>query len=229
MRKIIYLLFILIIVSCNNERLLQLPEIEKAEITEVLDVSPVYIFYDETQPDSTLFNRKNLIGTTNWLVNVDKRLKLKQAIPHLKYLQDKRNKESMHKNENAKNYFTCNDTSIKNLGFVEFTNVNYVFDLNFFDKFNSINGKKKPILVHFISKEYVALWKDSNPQQSVEEVIKIDSLFTNKYLNQFKKNKNQIQLIFDKEYSFQKYINLKYELSKFINEGVEISKDEIFF
>ncbi len=31
----------------------------------------------------------------------------------------------MHKNEDAKNYFTCNDTSIKNLGFVEFTDVNY--------------------------------------------------------------------------------------------------------
>jgi len=51
-------------------------EVENAEITEVLDVSPAYIFYDETQPDSTLFNRKNLIGTTNWLVNVDKRLTL---------------------------------------------------------------------------------------------------------------------------------------------------------
>ncbi len=115
----------LFIQSCNNERVIQLPEIENAKITEVLDVSPAYIFYDETQPDSTLFNRKNLIGTTNWLVNVDKRLTLRQAIPHIQYLQDRRKKASMHKNEAAKNYFTCNDTSINNLGFVEFTNVNY--------------------------------------------------------------------------------------------------------
>ena len=96
-----YLLFALFMVSCNNERVLQLPEIENAEITEVLDVSPAYIFYDETQSDSTLFNRKNLIGTTNWLVNVDKRLTLKQAIPHIKYLQDKKDNSS-HKNKNAK-------------------------------------------------------------------------------------------------------------------------------
>ncbi len=40
---------------------MQLPEIENAAITEVLDVSPAYIFYDESQPDSTLLNRKNLM------------------------------------------------------------------------------------------------------------------------------------------------------------------------
>lgn len=126
MRRWLVLLIGLVVLSCNNEGVLQLPEVENAEITEVLDVSPAYIFYDETQPDSTLFNRKNLIGTTNWLVNVDKRLTLEQAIPHIQYLQNKREKASMHKNENAKNYFTCNDTSIQNLGFVEFTDIKYL-------------------------------------------------------------------------------------------------------
>ena len=76
MRRWLVLLIGLVVLSCNNERVLQLPEVENAEITEVLDISPAYIFYDETQPDSNLFNRKNLIGTTNWLVNVDKRLTL---------------------------------------------------------------------------------------------------------------------------------------------------------
>ena len=126
MKRWFVLVIGLVVLSCNNERVIQLPEIENAEITEVIDVSPAYIFYDETQPDSTLFNRKNLIGTTNWLVNVDKRLTLEQAIPHIQYLQNKRKKASMHKNENAKNYFTCNDTSIKNLGFVEFTDIKYL-------------------------------------------------------------------------------------------------------
>ena len=53
--RIIYLLIFLCCLSCNNERVLLLPEIENAKTTEVLDVSPGYIFYDETQPDSTLF------------------------------------------------------------------------------------------------------------------------------------------------------------------------------
>ena len=126
--RYLYLLIILMCFSCNNERVLQLPEIENAEITEILDVSPAYIFYDETQPDSTLLNRKNLIGTTNWLVNVDKRLTLRQAMPHIIFLQDKKRNAEVHKNENAKNYFTCNDTSISNLGFLEFTEIFYHFN-----------------------------------------------------------------------------------------------------
>ena len=121
--RYIYLLLILICYNCNNERVLQLPQIENADITEVLDVSPTYVFYDETQSDSTLLNRKNLISTTNWLVNIDKRLTLRQAIPHIKFLQDKKRNAELHKNKNAKNYFTCNDTSISNLGFIEFTDV----------------------------------------------------------------------------------------------------------
>ena len=87
MKKIAFLLLFLLILNCNNERVLQLPETEHSDITELLDMSPAYIFYDETQQDSTLFNRKNLIGTTNWAVNVDKRLTLRQAIPHIQYLQ----------------------------------------------------------------------------------------------------------------------------------------------
>ncbi|WP_411894768.1 hypothetical protein [Winogradskyella sp. A2] len=119
----LYLLLTFFFVNCTNERVLLLPEIDNAEVTEVLDVSPAYIFYDESKPDSTLLNRKNLISTTNWLVNVDKRLSLRQVIPHIKFLQDKKRNAQMHKNENAKNYFTCNDTSMSNLGFIEFTDV----------------------------------------------------------------------------------------------------------
>lgn len=50
---------------------------ENASVTEVLDVSPAYVFYDETQPDSVFLNRKNLIISTNWLVNIYKRCMLK--------------------------------------------------------------------------------------------------------------------------------------------------------
>ncbi len=59
------------------------------EITEVIDVSPVYLFFDEVT-DSVEFNRRNMISSTNWLVNIDKRLTLKQVLPHLQYLQEKR-------------------------------------------------------------------------------------------------------------------------------------------
>lgn len=124
MKYILSLIIVFLCISCGNKKELQLPEIDSTQITEITDVSAAYLFYDETQADSVELNRKNLISTTNWLVNVDKRLTLKQAIPHIKFLQDKK-KSSSHKNEKAKNYFTCHDLSKNNLGFLEFTEINY--------------------------------------------------------------------------------------------------------
>ncbi|MGB5420208.1 MAG: hypothetical protein WBN21_15385, partial [Algibacter sp.] len=90
MKNYLLLIILTVLFSCGSDKVIQLPEISHSEITEILDVSPAYLFYDETQVDSIELNRKNLISTTNWLINVDKRLTLKQVIPHIKYLQDKK-------------------------------------------------------------------------------------------------------------------------------------------
>ena len=95
MKRIITLLVLTIFLgSCSKKNVL-LPETENSNITEIKDVSAAYLFYDETKKDSLEFNRKNLISTTNWLVNIDKRLTLKQILPHLIYLQNKQNKDSV--------------------------------------------------------------------------------------------------------------------------------------
>ena len=117
MKRIVLILLSTFSFSCA-ERELQLPVITANDITEILDVSPIYMFYDEAT-DSVDFNRKNMISTTNWLVNIDKRLTLKQILPHLQYLQEKRRGDGMHKNENAKNYFTCFNEDAKSLSFIE--------------------------------------------------------------------------------------------------------------
>jgi len=122
--KNIYLLLILFIISCGNEKVVQLPKINHSDVTEIHDVSAAYLFYDESIAEGYELNRKNLISSTNWLVNVDKRLTLKQVIPQIKFLQDKK-QNSEYKRENAKNYFTCNDTSKQTLGFIEFTDIVY--------------------------------------------------------------------------------------------------------
>ena len=212
------ILITFILLSCNNEKIIQLPEITEAEITEVLDVSPAYIFYDDTQPDSTSFNRKNVISTTNWLVNVDKRLSLKQALPHIQFLQNKRRKASMHKNENAKNYFTCNDTSIKNLGFLEFTNT------KFFTKNN-----------HPFSEEDNLCWITFESLNRVTTSSSLDFNFafdkdtfenTLTMLREECKNSSEILLVFNSQMNFQDYISVKSQLKSF--ESI-ISNDEFFY
>jgi len=233
--RYIYLLIILTCFSCNNERVLYLPEIEKAEVTEVLDVSPAYIFYDETQADSTLLNRKNLIISTNWLVNVDKRLTLKQAIPHIKFMQDKKRNAEMHKNEDAKNYFTCNDTSIGNLGFLEFTDVFYEFS--------------EPIDTSINLQDLVAE-KLKNNQASTSTFLEIPLDITNNNKDKIQQklqsyiellalstsisedmviNGYAIDLYFEGRMSFQDYISVKSKLSKIKSDKIIITNNEFIY
>lgn len=233
--RYIFFLIILSCFSCNNERVLQLPEIENAEVTEVLDVSPAYIFYDDTQPDSTLLNRKNLISTTNWLVNVDKRLSLRQAMPHIKFLQDKKRNAEVHKNENAKNYFTCNDTSIGNLGFLEFTDVYY--DLSEIDKEGTdflvsptaelddqLSSNDKFLKITFnidnankatLKNEILSILKLKETSHELDESLALKGFM--------------FILYFDKQLTFQDYISIKSQLLEFNLETVQFSNEEFIY
>lgn len=224
--RYIYFLFILSCFSCNNERVLLLPEIENAEVTEVLDVSPAYIFYDETQPDSTLLNRKNLIITTNWLVNVDKRLTLKQAIPHIKFLQDKKRNAEMHKNEDAKNYFSCNDTSIENLGFMEFTDDYFkIVDIKNDSNLQLLNPLNEYYRSGLVEHAFITLSVVFNKNGLIE--YKDGFIPISEYISKIPINDSQIiangfalDLYFDKTLTFQDYISIKSEILNHINEEI---------
>ena len=236
----ICLLVLLLCLSCNNERILQLPEIENAEIIEVLDVSPAYIFYDETQPDSTLLNRKNLISTTNWLVNVDKRLTLKQAIPHIKFLQEKKRNAEMHKNENAKDYFTCNETSIGNLGFVDFTDIHFITDetpISFYSQISQIYDDRIFIYPKIKNEESLhgqSLMVEISAGSGIDLNLKwLFSFQFAQYLKSYYKESSkeflEVSLSFDKNLSFQDYISIKSELTQLMNDKIIIHTNEFIY
>ena len=233
--RYIYLLIILSCFSCNNERVLYLPEIENAEITEVLDVSPAYIFYDETEPDSTLLNRKNLISTTNWLVNVDKRLTLKQAIPKIILMQEKKRNAKMHKNEAAKNYFTCNDTSIENLGFIEFTDVFYEFSEPIDDAINLPNlvseKLKNQVTSTYDFLEIPLKINNKNKDQfqlEIQSYIELLELSTSISEEMVIKGYS-LDLYFEESLSFQDYISIKRELFKIKSDKIRINNNEFIY
>ncbi|GAA3599629.1 hypothetical protein Q4Q39_18980 [Flavivirga amylovorans] len=218
MKRITLIFIISLMLSCGNEKVVLLPEIDHANITEIHDVSPAYLFYDITQKDSVELNRKNLISTTNWLVNVDKRLTLKQVIPHIKFLQDKK-KSSSHKKKGVKNYFTCNDTSKKNLGFIEFTDVVYHFNDNGHEIDSNINMTQ--LLVHDIN-DLNIITKDNrlfNTDITSLLNIIVDSLDSNS-------KEYQILLELDEDLTFQDYISVKSILAEIENEHIKISNHE---
>ena len=117
MKKLL-IVYILCIYSCVDKTL-ELPVSSNNDITTIVDVSPIYVFYNDHKKSDVL-NRNNMISSTNWLVNIDKRLTIKQLFPHLKFLQEKRHSTGMHSNKNAKNYFTCFNEQTNNLSFIEF-------------------------------------------------------------------------------------------------------------
>ena len=232
--RILLISIALLFFSCGNEKVLQLPEIKNADITEVLDVSPAYIFYDETKQDSVELNRKNLIISTNWLVNVDKRLTLEQALPSIIKLQEKKRNATMHKNEKARNYYTCNDTSIKNLGFIDFTDVEYrlnysednyediEIDDNSFDINLIINSLEDITINSFIISGETNL---NRLNDYLKEKLNVLNLDDKEHGGDF----YNLQIGFNKSLSFQDYISIKSKLMHFKNERTVINKIEQIF
>jgi len=205
--------------SCN-EKIVQLPETNNKAITEVLDVSPAYLFYDEAQ-DSVEFNRKNIIGTTNWLVNVDKRITLKQAIPHINYLQNKRKKDGMHKNESARNYFSCSNPELKNLAFIDFTNVEYslVGDSKMSKESSSIH------LIFSNAQDVEIVFLDKNIKADVYSFL---SILKNE-ASQIKEDSITLFLSFNENLTFQDYISFKSKLLEMDFNAFTISNTELIF
>ena len=211
MKYIYSILTFVLFFSCGNEKVVQLPEINHTEITEILDVSPAYLFYDETKPDNIELNRKNLIISTNWLVNVDKRLTLKQAIPKIVFLQNKKRNATMHKNEAAKNYYTCHYKKINNLGFIEFTDIYYHEET--IEDYLSKQNIKEYHIINFNSDSVFI----KNKSIKLEELKPLDSIDSKVFLS------------FDKSMSFQKYIGYKDQLAKIDSIQLNIDNDEFIY
>ena len=234
LNRLLFISVVLLFFSCGNEKTLQLPEIQNADITEILDVSPAYIFYDETKQDSVELNRKNLIISTNWLINVDKRLTLEQALPSIIKLQEKKRNATMHKNEKARNYYTCNDISIKNLGFIDFTDVEYrlnyseinyediEIDDNSFDINLIINSPEDITINSFIISGETNL---DRLNDSLKEKLNVLNLDDKEHGGDF----YNVNILFNKNLSFQDYISIKSKLMGFKNERTVINKIEHIF
>jgi len=217
-------IILLFIFSCGKDKVVQLPEIDNATISEVNDISAAYIFYNENEPDSVELNRNNLISTTNWLFNIDKRLTLKQVIPQIKLLQEKRRNAQLHKNESARNYFTCNDTSKKTLGFIDFTDVVYV-DASLETEASKISEMENTMGINTIGLNLSDIVSIITPNQE-PFVTTIDSNALTDSLKKMDTIKSSVILNFNKNLSFQDYISYKVMLSTEGFNHLEISHQE---
>jgi len=187
--KYFTLIVLFILVSCGNKEDILLPKSNTTIVKNVIDHSPIYIFF-RTKAKDTLaeVNRKNEIISTNWIFNIDKRLPLRLVVPEVVKLQNKKREEKAHKNEKALNYYSYADTIGKNLAFIPFTKVFY-----------KLEKPKSGIVV---------LFNKNNEVLVNNVIIKKDEL--QEYFNKLPSDKpNQHVFCFDKDLSFGTYIQYK--------------------
>ncbi len=224
-RLSIFILTALLLISCT-ERELQLPESNISEITEVFDVSPIYIFYDENTGQAD-FNRNNMIGTTNWLVNIDKRLKMGEVLHHLIYLQEKRRGDGFHKNELARNYFSCSNTEIMDLSFLDFTEITYHDEAiaDFLKKSSEASSGLNQVFITFEAVDKIIIGRQSEMIET--NIGKLGQILMG--LSAKNDTINLVFLNFSSELTFQDYISIKSALYGKEGSKLIMARDEFIY
>jgi hypothetical protein len=187
MIKYLFGIVLLFFISCGNKEDILLPKADRSIVKEVVDLSPIYIFFRVKGKDTLAeVNRKNSIITTNWILNIDKRLPLRLVIPEVMKLQQRKREEKEHRNELALNYYSYADSIGKNLAFIPFTQVYY-----------KMEKSKSGVEVYFDKNDKILVGKKVIAKNDLENYIKQN--FSNK----------DVFYSFDKNMLFDNYINLK--------------------
>jgi len=187
MIKYIFGIVLLLCVSCGNKEDILLPKADRSVVKEVVDLSPIYIFF-RTKGKDTLaeVNRKNSIITTNWILNIDKRLSLRLVIPEVMKLQQRKREEKEHRNELALNYYSYADSIGKNLAFIPFTQVYY-----------KMEKPKSGVEVYFDKNDKILVGNKVIAKNDLENYIKQNAADKDVFYS------------FDKNMLFDNYIKLK--------------------
>lgn len=199
--KYLSLILILVFISCENKKDILLPKSNSSIVKDIQDHSPIYIFFETKGKDTIAeVNRKNSIISTNWILNIDKRLPLRLVIPEVMKLQQKKREEKAHKNEAAQNYYSYADTIGKNMAFIPFTEVYYKM------------AKPKSGTVVFFNKNN-EIWVNG---------LAIKRAYFNVFFENVKINSDTIRFAFDANMNYGTYIQ-----NRILMESLEKQSDSI--
>lgn len=208
--KYLSLVILFLVLSCGNKEDILLPKSNLTVVADVKDHSPIYIFFRTNGKDTLAeVNRKNSIITTNWILNIDKRLPLSVVIPEVIILQDKKRQEKAHKNEKAENFYSYADSIGKNMAFIPFTKVYYTI------------GKptEGDIVIRFSKTNNLAFVNG----------VEIDKKELLNYVYSVGKAiQPKIVLLFDKNMSFNEYLQNKILIRELDSFNDERPKEFIF-
>jgi hypothetical protein len=206
MIKYLFGIMLLLCFSCGNKEDILLPKSNTTIVKEVADLSPIYIFFRVKGKDTLAeVNRKNSIITTNWILNIDKRLPLRLVIPEVMKLQQKKREEKDHRNELALNYYSYADSIGKNLAFIPFTQVYY-----------KLEKPKKGVVIFFSKEGKITV---NNKLVSKNDLQKI--------INNSNDKSEEIRYCFDKNSSYGSYIQNKVFIHSIVIKNI-VSEEYVY-
>ncbi|HIP48361.1 MAG TPA: hypothetical protein EYG92_05285 [Lutibacter sp.] len=211
--KIVFLLILVFsIVSCTNKTV-ELPQLPISGESEIQNHSQIWVFYKEKDGKiEAELNKNNRITTTHWIINIDKRLTLKELVPVFNIIKEKRELKSMHKKDGMNNYLSYSD--IKNKKIALFAMDSLYFTMQSKEKIAEL--KQSNINTHAIafSKESIRLDGNSFPINQWNSMV-LDSL-----------SKGRVRLEFSQNLSYQEYLKYRITIQNKLPKEMYIEKLE---
>ncbi len=212
MKKLLFLSIFLLLFACNKKEL-HLPQVAVSGIPMVQNFSELWVFYD-AETGKAEINKNNLIGTTHWLINIDKRLPMEEVVPVFDLVREKRAKKTPHSQEGMADFITYSDLKDKKVGLFDIVNVEFIKTTKG-DLSKWIENDSCDYILEFDKKEF---WMDhkafpiDNWQMSL-----LDSL-----------PEGQIQLHFSADLTFQEYLSYMLPIFSELPEQLTLDPKEMF-
>ena len=214
--SVLLILFVTLI-SCNNKEV-KLPANGVIGIQDTIyNNSTIWMFYAKKGSDTLVeFNRKNKIANTHWIFNIDRRLTLKQILPYIQEMQEKKAKPSLHDNGKITHlYYSYVDTVSHKLSMVQFDSVTYTDTIAKL----KINNMKHNVLILSRLKRSLRINNQKIAMDTLGYYIK----------KQWDSLPLHIQVHLDKNTTYGDYIYLKAVLQQIENDSIQINTTEFVF
>ena len=211
---IVIILIFIVLTGCKQKSV-KLPTLGVLGIQDTIyNNSKIWFFYKLEGNDTIAeINKNNKLANTHWLFNIDKRLTIKQIIPTIKKLQEKKAEPSIHDNgETTHLYYSYVDTVSNKLSMVLFDSVSYTTTkkaISLQDGYKHIQLAAKNDAFYIDSKN-IALDTLQQHLQSQLDSVKL-----------------KVHLNIDKNIKYQKYLYLKATLQNIKNDSIRIDLEEI--